>query len=571
MKKGLYLTLALVTIAFLSTSAYGVTLTIDEIPDIIIGDMEAFDSEAAAQSQDTNLFEYTGVFVFDDVLTFSDGGTTFSEVKWSYAEFDDLLPTGTLQAPGNNWIEVNETDPLANTALIWNPVADISQTPDANFRNIALSPPPGDYYSAPSAEYLGAEGARVINFYATYNVAPIVTSDTETVIVYTVDNVYDSVSFALWSEDFESGDASGWTWWSANFDVLNVVSEGQGDMAGTSDYALSMTSDDTVANRGSTTDALAYGFWHSPDTDAESRIDYTSGKLYKIRWHLVSSESAAVDQPGLRVRAQSALVALSGAQVLQQGQGTAKHPQISSDANDPSEYDMYWYPAPWLVDAGLVAQPALGGFSLYADMWDNINTVTGSWYIPKVEVFELDPPAAATPVFSAPTFDTAVWRDITTLGSGMTSTLNASGGLTINYADVGGESVRLRYWEFFEAAAPHAVMLNANKLYRMTIEVTSTGNTPPVLRPRLITGNSYLESDTVLTPAVPQGSTFTWALPGSSAKELVTYLPITDDFLTDDWLLWSMDTYGPIVSGTADPYTGSYTITSVEIEELDTP
>lgn len=569
MKKGLYLTLALVTIAFLSTSAYSVTLTIDEIPDIIIGDMEAFDE--AAHTQDANLFEFTEVFVFDDVLSFSDESTDFANVKWSYAEFDDF--GGALQTPGSNWIEVNQTDPLSNLATIWNPPTDISQTPEANFRHIALSPPPGDYYPEPDAQYLAENGGRVIDFFATYNVAPIVTSDTETVAVYAMDDVYDSFSevTSVWSQNFESEDGSGWTWTTFTGDtVLSEVASSTANIPGTTDFALWMTSDDTVAVEGGAP-GIAFGFWTSPSADVLDRIPYTSGMLYKIRWNLVSSEAAAVDQPGLRLRTQHAIASTGGDMVIQGSPlGAYKYPTMSSDVNNPGAIDHYWYPAAWLVDAAESAFPEFGGFFLSADMWDNVAAPTGTHYISSVEVFEIDPAdlPAATTVVEYPSFIASDWNEALVAPAGNTSfTFDAANGLEITYPDVTGNTFRLRFYEYVKA--PGDVTLEADTLYRATYLVSSTGNAPPVFRQRLLTGFLYLGAENVITPNFPTGPGFDFARPGATPQEVIGYLPVTDEFFAGDWLMTAMDTYGPLATGVEDPYAGSYAVTSIKVEKMN--
>lgn len=564
MKKGLYFTFTLVTIALLCTSAYGVTLTIDEIPDIIIGDMEAYDSEAA--SPDANLFEFTDVFVFDDVVNFSDSSSSQSLVKWSYAEYNTL--GGTLQTPGNNWIEINDTDPLGNLAQIWNPAADVAHTPAATFRNIELSPPPGDQYPdpVPGADGLGE---RVINMFATYMIPPVVTSDTETIMVYTIDNVYDAFSITKipWFDPFSATSGSEWTWATQDTSVLADVLSANEVIPATTDWALSMTTDDTVAQQGSTP-AIAYGNWTSPNATLGDRVPYTSGKLYVIRWQVVCSQASALDQPGMRLRASSGSSATGADMVMQEGFGQ-RFPVISSDVNAPSNLDMYWCPPAWLMDANVAAYPDQGGFYVVADMWDNRAAVTGTHYLAGVIVYELDPIPAATPVFSAPTFNTSDWRDLTQQGGNSTTNLDASGGLTITFPDITSQTggFRLRNWEYYTVPSP--ATLNANKVYRATYTVTSTGAAPPVLRQRMQTSYGYLGAENVITPTVPWGATFDYAIPGSTERELVNYLKIGSEFMAGDSMIWSMDVYGS--SGATDPYVGSYTVSVITIEELAVP
>jgi hypothetical protein len=567
MKKGLFLILTLVTIALLCTSAYGVTLTIDEIPDIIIGD-----NESMVSTIDNNLFEFTGVFVFDDVVSFSDSSTSQSEVKWSFAEYNTL--GGTLQTPGNNWIEINDTDPLSSLGSIWNPPVDISQTPDANFRNIKLSPPPGASYGEPDSQYL-APNCRVINVFATYIGGAVVTSDTETIIAYTIDDVYDSFSpTAMWSDNFETEDTSEWSWSSANVDILKLVTSGSGNMPTTTDWALSMTS--TITTSGD----IGYGSWYSPGkgdltvAGAAKRIPFALDKLYNVRWSVVSSQAAALDQPGLRFRIAIGSDATAGDLVIQEGQASEKPVVFSSAAASPTEVDMFWYPSQWLMTA-FMAKPYYDvqqGMYLAADMFDNVAAPVGTTYLSKVEVFELDPPASATPVFTAPTFAAGSWIDTTrsAFQTGITSSRSDSGGLTITFANTSTLNFRLRYWDFANVTA---IPLNADKLYRAKYTVVSTGAEPPVLRQRLAPLYSYMGAENTITPTLDiAGSTigyFDYALPGATEREMVGYLSTGNGLKSGDHLTMGMDVYGPYVD--TEVFNGVYTVKAITVEELDIP
>jgi len=48
---------------------------------------------------------------------------------------------------------------------------------------------------------------------------------------------------------------------------------------------------------------------------------------------------------------------------------------------------------------------------------------------------------------------------------------------------------------------------------------------------------------------------------------MVCYLPINDQFLPGDDLLFSMDVYGPV--NDINPYEDSYTVTGIKVEALD--
>ena len=361
--------------------------------------------------------------------------------------------------------------------------------------------------------------------------------------------------------DFEFG--NDWTWWAMDSDVLNAATGLYNTMPGTDDWALGLRSWDKEAGMGHLPE-LCYGYWQSPSDTVEDRVPYLSDTLYKVTWSIVAGHDSAAYQPGLRFRMMVGSSSCGADMVIQEFGGYK--PLISPDVNDPTEISHYWYPPQWLVDENVSLYPGQSGLTLYAEMFDNRTDATGTYWIPRVDVFALEPPADETPVFTAPPFETSVWRDITRAGL-VSSSIHETDGLTIDYPSTPTTDMRVCFWEFVYPAVP--IPIEENTLYRVTFTVTSSGDTPPVFRERLLTRYLYLGSESVITPTVPWGATFDYAKPGATPREIVCYLPIEDQFFDGDDLTFSLDTYGPLTA--TDPYEGSYTVSDIKVEMLDLP
>ena len=62
---------------------------------------------------------------------------------------------------------------------------------------------------------------------------------------------------------------------------------------------------------------------------------------------------------------------------------------------------------------------------------------------------------------------------------------------------------------------------------------------------------------------------FDYAKPGTTPRALVAYLPVGDQYLHGDDLLFALDVYGPVAE--SDPYEGAYYLGDIKIEALDIP
>lgn len=365
----------------------------------------------------------------------------------------------------------------------------------------------------------------------------------------------------LKSYDFESGNS--WTWWSTSSVMLNSAVGTYELMPGTDDWSLAIRSWDKEAEMGHIP-ALCYGYWQSPRETVEDRITYISDMLYTVKWYLRAGHDNASYQPGLRFRISTGSDSCGGDLVIQEWGGYK--PGISTDVNSPSVIEHYWYPPQWLVEENVSLYPDQAGLVIYADMFDNRALATGKYWIPKVEVYATEPPLEGNIEFTAPPFNTNEWRDTTQQGD-VSPSIDTDEGITITYPASTGSDFRLCFCECVDPAT--TIPIEANTLYRMTFTVTSSGDTPPVLRQRMLTRNLYLGAENLITPTVPLGSVFGYAKPGTTPRAMVCYLAIGDQYLPGDDLLFSVDTYAPII--TSDPYEGTYNVNSVKIEEVNLP
>ena len=368
--------------------------------------------------------------------------------------------------------------------------------------------------------------------------------------------------------DFDDGYTS-WTWWTTDDETFNPV-VGEYEQMTTSEWALSMESEDTEADdMVGPLPALAYGYWYSPREKAEDRIEYRPGKLYCAEWDIVSNQPVLSLQPGLRMRMMSGADSCGGDMVLQEFGGYKLG--ISTDPNDPTGVRHYWYPPQWLVNENVSLYPEQSGLYIVAEMFDNRALATGKYWIPQVEIFMIDPPTSGSEtVFTAPPFDTAVgiWRDTTRMGGDdVVTSIDTNIGLTIDFPSTPTTNMRLCFWEFIDESKQ--IPLASNSLYRSTFTVTSSGDKPPVFRGRMLVRYLYLGTESVITPTVPWGGIFDYAIPGSTPREIVNYLPFAGESISGEDLIFSMDVYGP--PSLVDPYDGSYTVSNIKIEKIPLP
>lgn len=586
MKKGLCLTLTLITIALLCTSAYSVTLNISSIPDIIISDTE--DNTTI----DNNFFRMTGeglvpVLDFDNKVKFSDGSSSESEVKWSFVEYADEADWLAVTPTGDNWIAIN--DQTQNTGSIWESMGDAElrqHGSPAEFRNIKLSPL-GDSapFDPPDSAYL-IPNSHLVELVATYKGTTGNTSDTETIIVYAEDGTYDHFSeIIVWNDD-EFGDHSTASWnWTDLAEFLPVkfpaaTSSYEETSTGNGDWALALESTDTTADGDySAGGFLRYGTWFTPY--GPEVIDYTSEQIYKARWSLVSSQSTAIDQPAFRVRYSTPHGTCSATSLHQTDALNTRPYALSDDPGNLTELLHYWYPAQFAMDAihadaGLTAQYDIG---LAVDMHDGRPASVGKMWVANVDIIGMNVPDDVTPVYSAPTpdaFSATDWGvyELDELDptnpdpATVTSSLDASSGLTMGVTSRTGTGLRMALWTC--SAGP---TLAADKLYRLTytIKTAGTSDVLPTMRARVYSSDVDLFSSNLLVPNDAGGGIKAngHANPGTTEIPFVTYLPIeAGKFTATDKLWFSLDMYGGFIGTGGDGFAGTYYATTAKLEVL---
>lgn len=579
MKKGLLLTLMLVTIALLCTSAYGSTINISSIPDVIIGDAEQ------NLTIDNNFFIYTGVFNFDDEVSFSptDYPSSKPDVKWSFIEYASEADYNSATPASSSWITINDEDPY--TGSYWDPTtgelrsAAVSGS-RADFRNIQLSPTPDNLpYDDPTTDPLDELAPRWIDLIAAYAGT---TSDTETIIVYALDDGNDSFSDApIWTDDFEP--TNDWTWsdlaayYATEFPAPTSLYEETS--TGNGDYAVGMESSDTTADsqwQTGTAGFMAYGSWLSPSSPMP--IPVTMGKLYKARWSLVGDQTTALDTCGWRGLWRTGHGASSAGYHQVNDPSQATHPStISTDPNSPSDFEMYFYPpqdVQQYVKDNLAAQD---GLALAVDMTDGRPAAVGKILVSEVSVYEYDPPAAVTATYSAPPFGTAgdflviEWDELNSLSADPSTVVvgvNDSTGVSVNFPARSGSGFRMG----LVSQVNTGQAITAGKLYRLKLNVTSGASDTNMsqCRIRLYTTLGDQGADIALNPSDFSGaaSTKTYALPGTTGMELVNYLKV-DNFRSGDDMNFALDFYGGSTGG--DDMNCTWGVTSVSLEEVVAP
>jgi len=571
MKKGLLLTLALVTIALLCTSAYGSTINISDIKDILIGDAEQ------NTTIDNNFFIFTSVFNMDDMVSFSPTDYPSSDVlvKWSFLEYEDEADW-SADPPvlaAENWITINDIE--QNPGSIWSPGAyNLRTKAQADFRHIGISDPADEPmpFDPPTSALLEP---RYLDLIATFGGSGG-TSDTESIIVYPWDDGNDGFTPPfVYQDNFDS--ANTWTWSDlATYYPLEFPASTSSYVetaTGNGDYALGFASADTTADMNGYTEGsgfMNYGTWQSPLSPMP--ISYNSGKLYNARWHLVSNQSTAIDQPGWRVRTMSGHGAQSAVLHHVNVDNMTEQPAaISTDANNPTIYNSYFYPAPWIQDYVENNIPAQGGLYLAMDMTDGRPLATGKISVSEVDVAEIDPPAATTPLYSSPTFTAADWSVSewdaypapgTSTPTTVVTGIDTANGLTATFNARTAVGFRMALFSNYARGS-----VSADKLYRLTVGLKSTGTILPTMRLRVFTTLGDQACEVSLTPAGIDGSVKDYALPGSTEQEMVAYLPI-ETFKSGDQINLSCDFYS-VVDLVNDHYVGTYNVTSVKLEELD--
>jgi hypothetical protein len=201
MKNGLTTTLFAVAASIAGiSSSYAAAPVISNLPDITIGDKEEMD----AGGTDSNFFVYTNAFRFADHV--SDSDSDEATLIWTFME-------GNNPGSGNiasQYFTVNDKPPVAvgddqianvNPDVFIAPANDVATSEWAMFRNIVFSPQ-GETAPFPAP---ATRGATVEAQHATGKIVTFVVADesgntdTDSILVKTIDNVNDAASAVVTS------------------------------------------------------------------------------------------------------------------------------------------------------------------------------------------------------------------------------------------------------------------------------------------------------------------------------------------------------------------------------------
>ncbi len=417
MRKGLFVTLAIVAIALLSGSVYGFAPVIGNIPDIVIGDLEDGDSN--------NFFRFTNAFNFLDYV--DDQDTTKTLLKWSFIE--EASPGGTPA----DWFELNTI--TQTTVGSTNPPPGPKDLTlggtdyDPDIRDIYASPStedPGPYTGIVEA---GGQHDKLITLYASDGTR----EDSTDVFVYSIDGEYDGLSGgAIFIKKYTFDSAvEGWSF-------LGVG--GAGFIGATSSYTggrLGIISLNDSTSR--------YGFWQSPVD-----IAYVADNVYRAKYLVSSNQATASQNPQFRMRWIHDQSLESATQVV-----NASSPYSNSLPTDPTtrEYSCYITPV------------VSGNLGVAFDMLDFSAAQYGVHYVDQVTVERFPDPAAGTAVKTyTDTADFANWGFASVGFDPVTS--GGAGTGTLSITSVTADANNYGWWQSNGTA--NELTYVADKLYRAT-------------------------------------------------------------------------------------------------------
>jgi hypothetical protein len=210
------------------------------------------------------------------------------------------------------------------------------------------------------------------------------------------------------------------------------------------------------------------------------------------------------------------------------------------------------------------------------DMTDQKPTAVGKILLTEIAIYEHDPPVDSTPAYtysstgwSAYEFDNLTPTDVDGEVGTVITTVDGSG-ITINMpARTGSAEFRMSL-----VTSPAIKALAANKLYRVTYDVTNSGTQLPLLRVRVYTQTGDQSADLQFVPCQFTGASASkeWSLMGSTAQEFVAYFRIKDSlFNAGDNLYMAVDAYGGYAGTGNDVMNGGFTVTGITVEEVDAP
>jgi len=428
MRKGLFVTLAIVAIALFSGSVYGYAPVINPIPDVVIGDAE----DNLGWTIDRNFFRFTNAFDFLDYV--SDGDTTETLLKWSFIEEESpaLTPTDWFEISGITQTTVGNTiTPGAKDLTLG--ATDYTPT----IRDIYASPHSED--GTENGPYTGiVEGAQHDKFITLY-ASDGALEDSRNVFVYSIEGELDALSGGAIKQYTFDTDVEGWT-----FLPLNVPPDFSGATSGYSGGRLTVSSANDATNR--------VGFWQSPPTD----IAYVAGNVYRARFLASSSQTVASANPQFRMRWVQELSLESVSHVV-----NASAPQSYSLPTDPTTKEYACYFAPILS----------GDMGVTFDMLDFDAGQSGTHYVDQVTVDMFPDPAADTAVKTySSSADFANWAFLTNVGFGPVT--SGVGTDTLSITSTVANSSNYGWWQ--SSGAANELTYVADKLYRATYTLTAT-------------------------------------------------------------------------------------------------
>jgi hypothetical protein len=427
MRKGLFVTLAIVAIALLCGSVCGYAPVIKPIPDVVIGDEE----DNVGWTIDRNFFRFTDAFSFLDYV--DDQDTTETLIKWSFIE--EASPGGTpadwFEISGITQTTVGNTNPPPGPKDLT--LAGTDYTP--TFRDIYASPHSED--GTENGPYTGivevaGQHNKLIWLYASDSTR----ADSRDVMVYSIDGELDALSAgAIFIKEYTYDiDVEGWT-----FLPLSVPPYFSGATSGYSGGRL------TVSSAADTTSRV--GFWQSPPTD----IQYLAGNVYRARFEASSSQTVASQNPQFRMRWVQALALESVSHVV-----NASAPQSYSLPTDPTTKVYACYFAPILS----------GDMGVTFDMLDFDANQSGTHYVDKVTVERFPDPGAGTAVKTYATAgDFGNWGFVTNVGYGPV-TSGGAGTATLTITSTTANSSNYGWWQ--SSGTANELTYVADKLYRAT-------------------------------------------------------------------------------------------------------
>jgi hypothetical protein len=486
MRKGLFVTLAIVAIALLSGSVYAFAPVINPVPDIVIGDQE----DEAGWTIDRNFFRFTNAFSFLDYV--NDQDTTETLIKWSFIE--ETSPGGTpadwFEIAGITQTTVGNTNPPPGAKDLT--LAGTDYTPD--IRDIYASPSgqdPGPYTGIVE----GAQHSKLIWLYASDGTR----EDSADTMVFSIDGEYDALSGGatfIKTYTFDT-DLEGWSFLGLTTPDFSAASSGY------SGGRISISSANDSTSR--------VGLFSGP-TD----IGYVANNVYRARYVVSSSQATASQNPQFRMRwiqDQS----LESATTVINASGTYSNSLPTDPSTD--EYSCYLLP---------VLAYNLG---VAFDMLDFDAGQYGTHYVDEVTVERFERSGTGTAVKTyTDSSDFANWSYLTNIGAYGPVTSGGAGTGTLSMTSATADAANFGFWQ--SSGSANELTYVADKLYRAiyTLRCSSdvARNTMPQIRLRCqnedgqVTQTMELNSQGVGPGAMPTtgGTTYdvyweTPTLPGS--------------------------------------------------------